>query len=184
VAIGSEPARADEHVDVGMVEHGAGPGVKDGQTCGPAAEITWVGGQLEKRLRRRPEQGVVDGFRMGARQSPQRSGQCEGDQVVGTGEQTAALASQPSLTLIPVTLGTVPVATRMIGIDVPATGRTRIDVASKERRSAMENIPESALLGRTQPISGLLAKRRAVEADDVGHLQHDGLGFRGRSSDH
>jgi hypothetical protein len=183
VAIGAESAGADEHVDVGMVEHRAGPGVEDGQACGAAAEVAGIAGEFEKRLSRGSKQEAVDDPGMGAGQWTERGGQSEGEQVVGTGQQTGAMTRQPAFGLIPVTLGTVPVPAGMIRIDVPAAGRTRIDVASKERRAAVKNVPESALLGRGQPVPELLTVRRAVEADDVGHLQHDGPGFRGRSSD-
>ena len=65
-AIGSESARTDEHVDVGMVEHGAGPGVEDGQACRPAAEVAGIIGEFEQGPAGRAEQKVVDDLRMGA----------------------------------------------------------------------------------------------------------------------
>ena len=56
-----------------------------------------------------------------------------------------------------------------------------VDVASKERRAAGGNIPKGPLLDRAQGFTELLAVCRAVEADNVSHLQHEDPGIRGRS---
>jgi hypothetical protein len=56
-----------------------------------------------------------------------------------------------------------------------------IDMSSKERRAASGNILQSAFLNRTQSFAIFFAVRRAVEADDIGHLQHEDLEVRGPS---
>ena len=56
-----------------------------------------------------------------------------------------------------------------------------VDVAPKERRTASGNIPERPFAIGVQGACVLLAVRRAMEADDIGHLQHEDPGFRGLS---
>jgi hypothetical protein len=56
-----------------------------------------------------------------------------------------------------------------------------MDMASKERRAAGGDIPQSPFLGRAEKNAGLFAVRRAVEAHNIGHLQHEDPGFRGLS---
>ena len=45
LAIGCETSGRDEHVDVRMEEHGAGPGMKNGQSADACADITWIADQ-------------------------------------------------------------------------------------------------------------------------------------------
>jgi hypothetical protein len=59
-----------------------------------------------------------------------------------------------------------------------------MDVTSKERRAASGDIPQSPLLNSTQADAGLLPVCRAVEAHNIGQLQHEDLGFKGLSSVH
>ena len=47
-----------------------------------------------------------------------------------------------------------------------------MDMASKKRRAAGGNIPQSEFLDRAQTDAGLFSIRCAVEADDIGHLRH------------
>jgi hypothetical protein len=59
-----------------------------------------------------------------------------------------------------------------------------VDVASQQWCPARRHIPQSPFLNRTQRVSILPEIRFTVEADDLGHLQHEDPGFRGPSSAH
>jgi hypothetical protein len=83
--------------------------------------------------------------------------------------------------LILVTLWTGAIAAGVVGKHVLLAVIALIDMTSKERRTASSNISQSPFLNRTQSIAVLLLVRRAVEADDVGHLPHEDLGIRGPS---
>jgi hypothetical protein len=80
-----------------------------------------------------------------------------------------------------VTLGTGAIAAGVIRKHALLTVIALIDMSSQERRAASGNISQSPFLNRTQAVAVLLLVRRAVEADDVGHLQHEDLGIRGPS---
>jgi hypothetical protein len=80
-----------------------------------------------------------------------------------------------------VTLRTGAISAGVVGEHFPPAVIALVDMTSKERRAASGDIPQSALLNRTQGVSKPLLVRRAVEADDIGHLDHEDLGARGRS---
>jgi hypothetical protein len=72
----------------------------------------------------------------------------------------------------------------VIGKHFLLTVIAQIDMASKERRAAGGDIPQGPFLNGAQRFTNLVTIRRAVEADDLGHLQHEDLRFRGPSSVH
>ena len=80
-----------------------------------------------------------------------------------------------------VTLRAATITAGVVGEDLLPAVIALIDVASKERRAAGGNIPKGPLLDRAQGFTELLAVCRAVEADNVSHLQHEDPGIRGRS---
>ena len=97
----------------------------------------------------------------------------KGHQEIGTRQQAAALLSKPALGLSLVTLRAGAIAARVVGKDFLPTVIAQVDMAPKERRTASGNIPECAFTVRGQSVAEFLAVRRAVEANDIGHLQHE-----------
>ncbi len=93
----------------------------------------------------------------------------------------AALFFKPAFGLVLVTLRAGTISAGVIRVDFPLAVIALMDVASEERRAAGGNIPQSPVLDRAQADAGLLAIRRTVEADDIGHLEHEDPGLRGRS---
>ncbi len=85
----------------------------------------------------------------------------------------AALFFNPAFGLILVTLRTGTISAGVVRVDFLLAVIALMDMASEERRAAGGNIPQSPLLHRAQADTGLLAIRRAVEADDIGHLRHE-----------
>jgi hypothetical protein len=118
---------------------------------------------------------------MGTGQWTQFGRQCEGQQEIGAGQEAAALLLKPAFSLILMTLWTGAIAAGVVGKHVLLTVIALIDMSPKERRATSGNIPQSPFLNRTQGLAVLFAIRRAVEADDIGHLQHEDPGIRGLS---
>jgi hypothetical protein len=81
------------------------------------------------------------------------------------------------------TLRAVAIAAGVVGIPQLTAVITLVDVAPKVRRTAGRDISERPGVSRGQAGSELGEIRLTMEADDVGHLQHDGLWskIRGRS---
>ena len=118
---------------------------------------------------------------MGTSQWTQVRRQGEGHQEIGTGQKAAALPNKPALGLILVTLRAGAIAAGVVGKDFLPAVIALVDMTSKERCMASGNIPECPFAIRVQGVSVLLAVRRAVETDDIGHLQHGRPGVRGLS---
>ncbi len=132
----------DEHVDVRMKQHGAGPGVKNGQNAGTGAEECRIAGQRLKSVRSEFHQQPVDLFGVGPCEGTQLRGKRKGHQEIGTGEEAAALVVQPAFGLMLVTLRAATITAGVVGEDLLPAVIALIDVASKERRTASGNIPE------------------------------------------
>src|SRR2546428_5846123 len=113
---------------------------------------------------------------MGTSQRAELRGQRKGHQEIGTGQEAAALLAQPAFGLALVTLRTGAITAGVVGEDFLLAVIALVDMTSKERRTASGNIPERPLAIRGQGVSILVAVRRAVEADDIGHLQHEDPG--------
>jgi hypothetical protein len=145
------------------------------QAAEPAPEVARIAGELLQGRRGTLHQQAIDGPRVGARQGPQFGRQREGEQVVAAGQQTGALLGEPALGLVPVTLRTGAVAAGVVRIDrVPAL-IALMDVTSTGWRPAGFDIPQGPALTGRQGRAEPGAVRRPVEADDVGHLQHEDL---------
>ena len=129
--------------------------------------------QSLKRIGGGFHQQAVDLFWMGTGQRTQFGRQRKGHVEIGTGQKAVTLSSEPALRLIVVTLRAGAIFAGVIGKDLLPTVIALVDMASKERRTASGNIPERPFPIRVQSISVLLAIRGAVEADDIGHLQHE-----------
>ena len=66
----------DQHMDVRVKQHGAGPGVKNGQNAGTGAEECRIAGQRSKSVRSEFHQQPVDLF--GVEWDRARGRNCEG----------------------------------------------------------------------------------------------------------
>lgn len=79
-----EASGGDEHVDVRMEQHGARPGVKDGQSAHAGAKERRIAGQSLKAIGSGLHQQTVDPFGMGASKRTQLRRKGEGHQEIGT----------------------------------------------------------------------------------------------------
>lgn len=139
-AIVGKTAGGDQHMDVRMIEQGPRPGVEHGQHAQTCSHITWITSQLLKGFGSRLHEQTVEFFGMSSGQGMQLAGQSEGQQVIVAGGETRALGGDPAFGLIVVTLRATAIATGVVGIDGPVAAVALMNVPSKERRSAVEDI--------------------------------------------
>jgi archaellin len=83
------------------------------------------------------------------------------------------LLFQPSLRLLAVTLGAVPITARVIAVVLVSAAITLRQVASKVGRAAMLDIGHGFQLPWRQVVMG--SERLTVEAENLRHLQHEPL---------
>ena len=82
------------------------------------------------------------------------------------------LLLQPVLSFVVLTLGTVPVATRMILVLDLIARLTGIDVSTQGKGAAAFNSPHRLSVTGQHPVPILGPILRSVAAEDVGHLYH------------
>ncbi len=182
LAVGREPAGADEEVNVGVVQHRPRPSVEDRQDGGRRPQPAWIGGEFEYGLGGATKERSVHLHLMPEGERAQFGGQSEREQEVRQGKKERALTLQPGIGLLAVAFGTVPIPAGVIGVaQVPAVITLR-DVAAKELGAAVLDVPESALLAGEQRVACPVSC--AVLAEDVRHLDHAGSGFTDRASGH
>ena len=95
----------------------------------------------------------------------------EGQQVVVASQKAALVHRQPTLGLLGVTLRTMPVPAGMITVVLLAAVITAIEPASAGGGTTADQIFQHLLLTGQQAM--LLSIGRAVEAEDVRHLDHE-----------
>ncbi len=174
-AVAGEPARGDEQMDVGVVQHGPRPGMQHAQAAEAPPEIAGIARKLLQGPGGALHQQAIDSFRVGSRQAAQVLGQGEGQEEVGTGEQVGALLLKPAFSVFPVTLRTGAVAAGVVRIALLAAVIALVHVASEVRGPAGLDIPQGPKLTGRHGRAEASQIRRPVEADDVGHLQHEDL---------
>jgi len=168
--VGREAAARHDHVHMGMVGQGRAPSVEHGGDADAGAQVLRVGRDGQHRLRRRPEQQVVDRSLVLERDVGDLGRQREDDVEVADREQIRLALGEPGARGRALALGAVPVATAVIGdapvpavlagLDMPAQ---RGSAALLDRRHDLELI-EAQVPGMGGPVSG------AGGAEDIGDL--------------
>ena len=83
------------------------------------------------------------------------------------------LVLQPLLRLLILALGAMPIATRMILVDVLITIGAVIDMSTERFGPTMFNGPHRLPMTGQQSVTKLGAIRRAILPEDLGQLYHD-----------
>src|SRR5258705_13701471 len=94
-------------------------------------------------------------------------------------QETCLLLLEPTDDLVAMTLGTVAIATGVIGIEQPVAVVTLFQMAAKVSGATRREILQSPQLTGQQPVRGAIG--RTVAAEDVRHLEHAQSSGRQRS---
>jgi hypothetical protein len=113
--------------------------MQDPDQGGFASHPARVGAEPAQALGPGPEQQVIDDFLVTASQATQWGRQGEGHQVIGTGQELGALFFQPSLGLLAMTLGAVPIAAGVIAILERTAVLAAIDLTTQRRSAALQD---------------------------------------------
>src|SRR5208282_5147651 len=113
--IGGESAGGNDTVDMRMKLEFLIPGVKHAEEADLGPEMGWIARYLLQGFGAGPEQQTVDDLLVLESQRSQLRRQGEDDVDVGRGQQFTTTRRDPAFTRTGLTLGAVPVATRVVG---------------------------------------------------------------------
>ena len=139
--IACDAAARHDHVDMGMVGHRRSPGVEHGGDADAGAEVLWVGGDGQHRLRGRLEQQIVDERLVLEGDVGDLGGQREHDMEVSDRQEIGLALGEPGPCGGALAPGTMPVAAAVVG-DAPMPAvRTGLDVTAQARRCDTSRSP-------------------------------------------
>lgn len=144
------------------------PRVQDAEQANVGSQVLGVASTLKERRGTGAEEQVVEQPLVLQHECGQFMGQREDDVEVGHRQQLGGARGQPSGACVALALGTVPVATRVIGDGLMAAAGASIAMSTKCCRAATDD--HLAVLGgemRSMPIE----EAAAGSTEDVGHLK-------------
>ncbi len=166
-----DAAARHDHVDVRMMGHRRAPGVEHGGDADAGAEMLRVGGDGQHRLRRRPEQQIVDHRLVLEGDVGDLGGQREDDVEVADRQQVGLALGEPGARGRALALGAVPVAAAVVGDPPVPAVVAGLDVTAErggaavlDRRHDLELV-QAQMPGMGGPVGG------ARGAEDVGDLE-------------
>ncbi len=156
---------------VRVVQQVLPPGVQHAQEADLRAQMLWVGGDGAQRLRRRPEQDVVDHGLVLERDGRDRFRHGEHDVEVGHVEQFRLAVLQPLGPCETLALRTVPVTARVVRDALMAAIAATLDVTAERGGAAAFDRDHGAPPRGRQRRAVLVTESRAEVAEHVRHFQ-------------
>jgi hypothetical protein len=161
----------DHTVDMGMVLQVLSPGVKDAEEADRGAEVTGIGGHFQERCGAGLEEQAVDQPLVLIGERRQLVREREDYMNVTKGQEFLAPLRQPAVARPGLTLGTVPVATRVIGDGAMTTANAAIPMAAQSGGAATLDGMQHLPLRPGQPGPAPFDEAFALGAKDIGHLE-------------
>ena len=174
--VGQATGRHDA-VDVGMMDEGLTPGVKDDEEAEASAEVAGVACDLLKGVGGRMEQEVVDDLGTLQRERCEGPRQREDDVGIGHGQHIGLARVEPPGLGAALTLWAMTVPTRVVGDLAVATRVALVDVPAKASGATGQDLIDDLVLlpapGTRQIAAGLSLE---VPPEDLGDLVSRSLG--------
>ena len=160
-----------------MITQVAGPGLEHGHQAEFGAEVFVVAGHVQQSRGALGQQEGVEDLLVGADESAQLLRDGKGDQVVGDGQQAAALAFEPLGGIGVAALWAGAVIAGVIGI-VLLAARAPVELASQCGGAAGQDGGDGPPVRRQQAGAILPLIRRPVPAQNFGQWDQRPEGFR------
>ena len=173
LALVGQPAGGDEEVNVRMVGEITGPGVEHREDAEGSADPLWIVGEVLEGGCGFAQEQVVDGALVGACERAELGGESEGDELVGTGQESSAQAFEPELRRAIVTLWAVSVAARVVGVVEAFTGVADEQGATESRCPAVDDVRHGLSVRRQHAVAIDLPVGLPGAAEDLRQLDHD-----------
>jgi len=118
------------------------PGVQDHQQADRRTQTLGIGRDFAQRGRGAAHQQIIHDGGVGPGQVAERRRQCEDDMMVFDRQQVLCLLVEPTGAGQCLALGTVAVATRVVGDPLSATIEAMLDMAAQRRRAARRQVAQ------------------------------------------
>ncbi len=168
--IGREASRRNDAVDMRMGKEVLGPGVENAEDPDLRAEVLRIRRDFQEGGGRGSEQEVVKLAGIVERQQVEFVRKREDDVEVSSGQQLLFPCGKPALARLGLTLGAVPVTTRIIRDGLKSALGAGIEMPPERGGAAVRNGSESLELLEIQARSIPVKKTLALHAEDFGHL--------------
>src|SRR5207248_5599716 len=164
--IGGEPAAGHDAMNVRMKAQITGPGLKHCQQAQFGAEVFVVTADVAQSAGAVLEQERIEDFLVGADEGAQLGGDGEGDQIIGEGQESAALSVQPRGGIGVTALRTGPMIARVVGKEELAAIAAE-QLTAQRRSTATDNGGDGASMRTEQTGAKLPLIRRPVPAQNL-----------------
>ena len=152
-----------------MLRERLSPRVQNRRDADRAAQVARVPAKCEERVGSRAKQECVDYARIALGEGVECVREREDDVEVRNGQQVGLASREPPLLGSRLALGTVAIATGVIGDARRTAVVTRLPMSAQDGSAAGRDRPQGAVLGRRQSMRPSIGV--AVRADDVRELE-------------
>jgi hypothetical protein len=167
-----ETAGGNDAVEMRMQSQVLSPGMQNAEEADFGSEVLGVGRNFKHGLRAGAEEQIVEQPWIALAERVQLVGQGEDDVEVGYAEQILFAPCEPALASLGLALGTVPVATGVVGNCLVVATEAGVHMASERSRATCADGPQHVELLVAEPGAVLFAEAVTANSKDVGHL-HD-----------
>ena len=168
-----EPAAGNKTVDVGVIEHGPGPGMEHTEHGDGATDMAAVSGEAHEGRGGRPDENGVEDSLMGAEGPMELFGHGKDEVKVGNRKKLPPSLIEPLVGMAPVALGTASVSAGMVGVPPLAAVVADGKMAAEGLGTALGQVPERTLMAGKHPRAEALSVLGAVASKNVSNLRHD-----------
>lgn len=162
-------------MDMGVIIHGPGPGMQDGEDAYRSADVAGIFGELDQGLSCGMHEDAVDVRLMASSEVMELVGQREDEVEVRYSKDLRLPFGKPRFCARAVAFGTGAVETGMIGVVNGSAGFTHIDLSTQILSPARDDVLYGFSMPRRHSISESVEISLAVQTEDVGHLEHVGI---------
>ena len=168
LAIEAESSSRNEAVQMGVIDQGLSPGMKDGQDACLGMEIFLLFSQLQQALTGRVEEQIVAQFFIGPDQGMKLMGQGEDQMKMLHGQEFCLASFEPAFFDQTLAFGTMPIAAGVITHPQMPTAITLINMSPQSGRPAGSNGIEGFVLGQREGVG--LAISPSIASEDLSYF--------------
>src|ERR1022692_2186209 len=169
--IRSETAGGQHAVDMGMMLQSLVPGMEHAEETDLGSQVAWIAGDLQKSCSTGVKHQVIDQPFILQCERSQFPWQGEDNVHVAGGQQLPLPRLEPAQAGVALTLGAVPVSTRVVRDDGMSAVRALIAMSAQRGGAAACDGQQHLLVLPADPLATALNEGLPGTANDVGHLQ-------------